>query len=154
MRISDWSSDVCSSDLPPATPHSGVGHAPPRNTPSPTPEITPRARTLTRRCHGLTHDRCLLGPMGSGIGGPIVGRLLEVGSPDAQFEGLGARLGAEIAIAKLRQRNCKARFDHGLAQIYLPCGAAGDDPVIVVDIALLTLQFSTIDQLRQFRDRK
>ncbi|ALJ14017.1 transposase [Sphingopyxis macrogoltabida] len=24
-----------------------MGHAPPRNTPSPTPEITPRARTLT-----------------------------------------------------------------------------------------------------------
>ncbi|WP_145923696.1 DUF1203 domain-containing protein [Sphingopyxis macrogoltabida] len=26
-----------------------MGHAPPRNTPSPTPEITPRARTLTAR---------------------------------------------------------------------------------------------------------
>ncbi len=26
-----------------------MGYAPPRNTPSPTPEITPRARTLTRR---------------------------------------------------------------------------------------------------------
>ncbi len=33
-------------------PHSGVGHAPPRNTPSPTPEITPRARTLATRRFG------------------------------------------------------------------------------------------------------
>ncbi|MCB2084109.1 GreA/GreB family elongation factor [Accumulibacter sp.] len=29
-----------------------MGHAPPRNTPSPTPEITPRARTLTSRLPG------------------------------------------------------------------------------------------------------
>ena len=91
--------------------------------------------------------------MNPGIGGPIVGRLLEVGIPDAQFEGLGARLGAEIAIAELRQRNGKARFDHGLAQIYLPRGAARDDPVIIINIALLTPQFRTIDQLRQSRRR-
>ncbi|GGJ64808.1 hypothetical protein GCM10011393_38890 [Sphingopyxis bauzanensis] len=88
-----------------------------------------------------------------GIGGPIIRRLLEVGSPDAQFEGLGARLGAEIAIAKLWQCDRKACFNHRLAQVHLPCGAAGDDPVIVINIALLTAQFGTIDQLRQFRRR-
>jgi hypothetical protein len=33
------------------------------------------------------------------------------------------------------------------------CGAAGDDPVIVINIALLTAQFGTIHQLPQFRHR-
>lgn len=91
--------------------------------------------------------------MGPGIGGPMVRWLLKVGSPDAQFERFGSRFCAEIAITKLWQCDRKPCFDHRLAQIHVPRGAASGDPVILIDIMLLTSQFGATYQLRQFRRR-
>jgi len=91
--------------------------------------------------------------MHSGVSRTIVGRLLKFATPDSYPKRFRLRFRSDIAVVELRQCDRKAGFDHSLRHIDLLRFAGGYDPIIVVDIALLTSQVYAAHQLRQFLGR-